>query len=393
MPESPSFLLLAPHLEYPPRNGADIAVAEIARALSAHVARLDVVAASETVRVSEGVEVSRRTFGGGPRPKAVAAGRAFLRQSHYLLEKFVTPAFTAEAARHLVRPDVGVVCHSFLSTASVAVLPDARRRHLVLTHNDEFAWFADLHGSVANPIGKAAAAASSRWIERFLTRHRRDLTLLHFTEPDREGWERRVPDHASFVVPIGVAVRGEPAPPVPPGASVTLFFAGALGVKMNLDALDHFADRFLPVMRDRLGDALSIVVAGSSPLPEVRALCDRHGWALHADVSDAAMDALFRGATFSLLPFPYATGAKLKLLKSLAYGVPALCTDVVGAQSDLIVHPSLMSDAPGEWADHVASLQERGLTSEDRDRNVAIARAHSWDRTAQGVLKAAISPA
>ena len=384
-----TLLILAPQLQYPARNGADVTIVELARSISAQRGPTVVVGAHETVRYESGTESERRAFGGAMRSRPTAALRTVFRRSHYLRERFLTLAFRTEAARHLTRPDVDIVLHSYLATASVAPLPDPNRKHLVWSHNDEFAWFDDLRAATRNPIGKLAASASLRWLERFLGAHLEDLTLLHVTEADRAGWERHVPGHRSTVVPIGVALRGTPATALPPGAPVRLLFAGALSVRMNLDALAYFAERYLPALRDRLGGALSVTVVGSSPLPEVAALCERDGWVLRPNVSEEEMDAHFQSATFSLLPFPYATGAKLKLLKSLAYGVPALCTEAVGAQAHLAVPPSLVADDPTVWADHVEAVRDTGVSAEDRERLLSVARTHSWDASAARVLDAA----
>lgn len=380
-------LILAPNLEYPARNGSDVTLVELAASFSQRLPYVDVVAAQDVVRYTDGRETARRTHGGRMRTRAQAAGRTLARQSHYYLEKFVTPAFAREARWHLLRPAYGAVFHSYLTTATLATgLPDDGRPHVVWSHNDEVQWFEDLGASSRNPLGKMTAAASVRWLGRFLRAQRGRLTLLHVTEADRQGWERLVPGHRSAVVPIGVALRGETPPPRPPGAPVALVFAAALGVRMNLDALAHFAERFQPALRARLADALAVTVVGSTPLPEVVALCAREGWLLRPDVSEEEMDARFREAAFSLLPFPYATGAKLKFLKSLAYGVPVLSTATVGAQAGLVVPPSLMSDSPEAWADHAAAVRDAGVSQADRDRLRALAEANSWDATAARVL-------
>lgn len=387
----PSILVLAPHLVYPVRNGADIAVAELARALSQNGCPVRVVSSRAVVHYGGGEEEARHPFENAMRSRSASAIRTALFRSHYYAEKFLTPGFLAEARCQLASPDVDVVLHSYLTTASGADLPDSDRPHLVLTHNDEFAWFEDLRASVRNLVGQAAASASLQWLRQFMAAHGDHVTLLHFTEADRAGWEREVPGHRAAVVPIGVSLRGAPAPPLAPEAAVRLLFVGTLGVRMNRDALVHFASRYLPALRDRLGTALSVTVAGSSPSPEIEALCEREGWALRPDVSEDEMDALFRSATFSLLPFAYATGAKLKLLKSLAYGVPALCTEAVSAQASLVVPPSLVSDAPSEWADRVATVRHEGISLADRARLLDVARAHSWDASAEAVLDVASS--
>lgn len=342
----------------------------------------------EVVTYEGGGETVRRAFPNRMRSRASAALRTVGRRSHYYLEKFVTPGFARAARRILADPSYGIVLHSYLTTASVATLPDPHRRHLVWTHNDEFKWFEDLGREARNPLAKAVSAASLRWLCRFLARHERDLLLLHVTEEDRAGWARRFPDHRAAVVPIGVT-PWPVAPPLPAEAPVRLLFVGALGVGMNHDALAHFAARFWPVLHARFGDALSMTAAGSTPLSEVRALCSRMGWTLRADVPDDALDRLYREATFALLPFAYATGAKLKLLGALAYGIPVLATPAVGAQAGLVVPPSLMSDDPAAWAAHVAHVRKHGIAADDRARLHALAEAHSWDASARRLLTVA----
>lgn len=381
-------LMLAPNLEYPAHNGSDVTLVELAPALSERTGRVTVVAARETVVYEHGREVSRVPHGGAMRSRRSAALRTLIRRSHYYREKFNTPGFAREARRHLSDPAYGSVFHSYLTTADLAQLPDPARPHVVWSHNDEFKWFEDLRDSAGSPLGRAVATQSLGWLGRFLGPHRHDLTLLHVTEADRDGWERHVPGHHSAVVPIGVALRGEPAPPRPPGGDVRLLFSAALGVRMNYDALVHFAERYAPALRARVGDALKVHVVGSTPLPETEALCTREGWVLRANVSEEEMDAQFREALFSLLPFPYATGAKLKLLKSLAYGVPVLATPTVGAQADLVQPPSLLSDDPERWAAHVVATRDAGIGPDARRALRGLAEGHSWGATADRVLDA-----
>lgn len=389
-PDAPTrpLLMLAPNLEYPARNGSDVTLVELAPALSARAGRVVVVASRETVTYEHGREVQRAAHGGAMRSRRAAGVRTLVRRSHYYREKFNTPGFTREARTHLAKPEYEAVFHSYLTTADLVAPSDVARPHVVWSHNDEFKWFEDLRDSAKGPLGRAVATASLRWLRRFLGPRRHALTLLHVTEADRDGWERHVPGHRGTVVPIGVSLRGEVAPPRQPGGGVRLIFSAALGVRMNLDALTHFAERFAPALRARLGDALQVHVVGSNPLPEVVALCAREGWALAPNVSEDEMDAQFRAALFSLLPFPYATGAKLKLLKSVAYGVPVLATPTVGAQADLVVPPSLLSDDPDEWVRHVVATRDAGIPADQRRSLRAIAEDHSWGTTADRVLEA-----
>ena len=385
-------LILAPHLMYPTRTGANILVDRMACALSAFTPYVDVIASDRIVRYRDGREVACRSFENRHRSKRAAALRVLARRSHFYIEKFTTPAFRREALALLRDPAYRTVISSYITTARlVAETPDlpAGRRHLIFTHNDEFKWFQDLRRTTANPLGKLAASFSERWLHGFFRRFARDFLFVHVTEEDREGFARYYPDHPSLIVPIGVELPPAPAAPLPPNAErLRLLFVGSLGVKMNRDALIHFARKYLPPLRARFGDTFEVIVAGSTPVPAVRVLCEEHGWRLHADVSDDALRRLYEQATFALLPFPYATGAKLKLLGALAHGVPFLATEAVRSQAEACVYPSLIDSDPAAWIDRIEAVRSAGISTEERTALRAVAERHSWHASARTLIEA-----
>jgi hypothetical protein len=317
------------------------------------------------------------------RPKQTAALMTLARRSHFYLEKFVTPAFTHRASEQIRSTSYGSILYSYLTTTRVTDgfdstrLPEAR---LIWTHNDEFKWFRDLAGSASSLLGRQVARTSERWLHDFFGSHLHDYTLLHVTEADRDGYLRLYPEHKSIIVPIGVDIPVETSKPIPPGSSrVRLTFVGSLGVRMNLDALNHFANRFYPPLHDSLGLDLEVVVAGSAPSQEVLSLCRRLGWSVQADLSETELAAIIDDSTFTILPFDYATGAKLKLLKTLAHGVPFLATERVSAQSEHCVDPSLISEDPSEWLRRIRLVLHDGIDHEVRSRLQTIARNNSWE--------------
>ena len=384
-------LILAPHLVYPPRTGANLLIDRTACALSRFTPYVDVLASDRLVRYQEGREVACRSFENRMRSKRAAALRVLARRSHFYLEKFTTPAFRREALTLLRESAYRTVFCSYITTARLLTetpgLP-AGRRHLIFTHNDEFKWFRDLRRTTANPLGKLAAYFSERWLHGFFRRHARDFLFLHVTEEDRKGYARHYPDHPSLIVPIGVELPPAPAPPLAPDAKrLRLIFVGSLGVKMNRDALTHFARRYLPPLRARFGDTLEVIVAGSAPSPAVRTLCREHGWRLHPDVSSEELRSLYKQATFALLPFPYATGAKLKLLGALAHGVPFLATEAVRSQAEACVYPSLIDSDPAAWIDRIETIRHDGLSAAHRDALFAVARTHSWEASVRRMIR------
>jgi glycosyltransferase involved in cell wall biosynthesis len=376
-------LVLAPHLAYPTRTGADISLDRIARFLSDDVPYVNLIAQKQAVRFQDEAAVESRPFDNAHRSWWRAGGRALLRGSHYLLEKFLTPQYEKVAHHHLSDPAYGtVLCSYILTTQLLDDLPD-ERLHLVWTHNDQFKWFRDRAEQASNPLARWVAQSSERWLHDFFAQHERDFLFLHVTEADRHGFARHYPDHESIIVPIGTDVEDTPkAEPLSPETDSTrLLFVGGLSVDMNHDALAHFAERYEPVLREHEAE-LEIVVVGSNPSSTVRELCRERGWALHPNVSDGELHRQYRAATFAILPFAYSTGAKLKLLETLAHGVPFLGTSKVEAQLDKAPPLCLLSDDPAAWQERVDEVKQQGIPEEQRKALVEVAHEHSWKSSA-----------
>lgn len=375
-------LVLAPHLEVPARQGDNILVERSARAFSTHLPAVDVVAKDQVMRYAAGRVVRQVSFANDFRPPKEAGMLTLIRGSAYLVERFLTPAFHEVACERLRRPEYGSVWYSYIETSSVreGVSTHPNRFEAIWTHNDPFKWFRTLQEATRNPLKKAVAWQSRRW-HRWHGAQTRDLLHLHVTEADRVGYEQEVGARPGLVVPVGTDLPTlADVPPRLAGAPPILLFVGTLSVQTNADALAHLAARFAPALQAKLGDALKVRVIGSRPTPAVRALCEREGWSLHADVSDDELARHYAKATCAVLPFAYATGAKLKLLGALAHGVPVAATSAVGAQipqgaRDLC----LASDDPDAWGDHVHRLAERGLDMKDRARLQGTAELYSWD--------------
>lgn len=85
---------------------------------------------------------------------------------------------------------------------------------------------------------------------------------------------------------------------------------------------------------------------------------------------------LYASASYALLPFPYATGAKLKLLGALAHGVPFLATSHVRAQLDEILAPCLLTNNPKAWTRQLRKVPHPD--PEQRNRLREQAAQHAW---------------
>lgn len=386
-------LVLAPHLEYPIRNGADIEIDRKSAYLSEYVPFVDLISRETIIRYRNGEPVESVPFKNARVGKAAAAAAAIYKRSHYLSEKFVTKDFIEAARPHFSNPEYGMVWFSFIWTADIAVrLPEVDGRlYCIETHNDEFKWYEDIRKASVNPLIKLAAYSSEKWAMSFMKEYGSDFLFLHVTEADRKGFLSRFPDHRNCVVPIGIEM-------VPDGAfrqedpatseKTRLIFVASLGVKINLDALNIFKERFYPVLKEDLGEDLEVLIVGSNPSRGVKKLCREMGWELHPNVPDQELRDLYGISAFSILPFGYTTGSKIKLLDSLAHGVPYLATPSLQGQMEEVTYPCLISDDPKEWLERVRDVRRRGITAEERTSMKAQAQEYSWKSIARLLFQA-----
>lgn len=380
-----NILILAPHLVLPARNGADLLVERNARALSALGHQVTVLAASGTLAYHDGTISNDVDLGMHMRRRSVAGLRTLAFRSNFFKEKFLTPSWCAAARQLLANASWTHIVCSYIVTATLVT--EESRPVAVWTHNDEFKWFSTLASAAGNPLGRMAAEASGRWTEVWLKKHARQFLYVHVTETDQDGFHQRVPDMNSMVQPIGTDIPDEPASPVLPNTQrLDLLFVGSLSVTMNGDALRHFAAHFWPAISSEFGEDIGVTIAGSHPSDDVVNLCRAAEWTLQANVSDEELRSLYDRSSFTVLPFPYATGAKLKMLGSLAHGVPFLATAALHAQQAMAALPCLLSDNVDDWMEALRRMRKDGLDSGMRHALQARVQSHSWTSVARQLV-------
>jgi len=373
-----SCIILAPHLEYPLRNGADIYVEKISRYLSIGCGQVSLLGTNTLTNYENGTQVAQEHYENSIRSKYWAAMRTLVFRTNYLAEKFLTPAFKTQAEVLMAqRPNDLLIC-SLTVTASFLKKNGTSCPIIILTENDEVAWFRNQRRHSHNPLQKLSALFSEQWSVRFLRQHAQEYIYIHITEADQVGYEQIMPGHRCFVVPAGVNIENF-SNNMPWDGIIRLLFVGSLSVKMSYDALFFFQKRFWPVLKDEFGENIEMTVLGSRPSMGVRQLCRREKWKLLADASEEKLYTQYGRATFAVLPFPYTTGAKLKLLSALAVGLPVLCTTNMKILPGQEFAPNLYSDEPREWRDHLNTFNLTGITSEQRASCQHYASQYSWE--------------
>lgn len=353
--------------------------------MSRHVPSVHVLGCSLYVVYADEAVASKAKIANSMRSKLGAVVRTLRRRSHYLYEKLLTPRYERTVAGVLRNQAYGTVVSSYLCTTPLLerYVDEASVLGLVETHNDDFKWFDDIAGGTSNPLVRRAAIDSIKWTESYFRRVSRKYVFLHVTPGDRQGYAAYDPEHASLIAPVGVSVDGYRTVEHREDGRIRLLFVGSLSTNMNYDALAYFGDHIYPAVSKDFGEQLEITVAGSNPTRRVRSLCHGMGWTLEANVSDERLQELYQAATFSILPFKYATGAKLKVLESLSYGVPFLGTTRVDVQLDEVRPPCFLSDDPSEWSGHLRRIANNGITFAQREGLINLAQSQSWTRIAE----------
>jgi glycosyltransferase involved in cell wall biosynthesis len=195
------------------------------------------------------------------------------------------------------------------------------------------------------------------------------------------------------VIPNGVDValfRPTPLPRQP-----RLLATGTLSFLPNIEGLRWFCDNVLPRVQARVpGTTLDIV--GRNPVDQVRALTERAGIALHADVPSVV--PFVERTRVSIVPVRIGSGTRLKALEAMAAGRPLVGNTVGLAGLGIVdgVHARVTDDA-ATMADAVVEL----LTDDGAaQRQVAAARAlvearFSWDAIGRDfveLLRAQVAP-
>lgn len=208
---------------------------------------------------------------------------------------------------------------------------------------------------------------------------RADLTLV-VTEADAAG----LPPDRVEVVPNGVDVDVGAGLPTGPPPTPRVLLPGTLFYGPNVDGARWYVDEVWPAVRAEI-PAAELVLAGRGPTAEVRALADRPGVAVHADVPDMAAE--MAAARVVVVPLRYGTGTRLKALEALAAPRPLVGTTVglAGLGIEDGVHARVADDAAGLARATVAALADDDTALVERGRALVQDR-HTWDAQADRLL-------
>jgi glycosyltransferase involved in cell wall biosynthesis len=176
--------------------------------------------------------------------------------------------------------------------------------------------------------------------------------VLAVSEAELEAFERVVPGRVRLV-PNGVDVQAI-TPLSKPPASRELLFLGSLGYGANVDAVRYFSTEIAGQLD---GSGASLTIVGSSPPGAVYEAAARARLPVTVAGFVPELAPYFSKARAMVVPLRHGGGTRLKILESLAWGLPVVTTSIGGAGLGLTNgQHALIADDPAAFAAAVERL-------------------------------------
>lgn len=186
-------------------------------------------------------------------------------------------------------------------------------------------------------------------------------------------------DTLSNGVDVGYFDPGNPHPVSFEGHGATYIFSGNMDYPPNVDAVKWFSSAVFPLIKQRLPQALLLIV-GANPTEEVMALAGDPAIMVTGRVQSVA--AYMAKAQVAVAPLRIARGIQNKVLEAMAMSLPVVVSS--GALTGIAAEPDkhlLLAHSPEEWAAACVGLVEN---PDKADRLGAEARklilqSYTWD--------------
>ncbi|MFN0130282.1 MAG: glycosyltransferase [Verrucomicrobiales bacterium] len=343
-------LTVAPTSSHPPMMGDAKRIHRLARGFLRNGVSNVYVGKDFIYRCDEDVQqIAARKFREWPR--ALTGIEALLRCGHYNEVKHCTRRWLNFVRPHLANPAYNAVyCHFLFTYPLIASL--IRQRPLVIdTHNSEWEWYDSFAKSSRNPLIGQVCRFSKNRASAIMRELPRGTLMAHVSESDAAAYRERRPDLSHIVVPNGGDLEPRQRTPNYQAPRKKLLFFASLYGKMSYDALRHLATSFWPLLEDHV----DVIIAGAHPSGAIQELCREHDWELRENLTEEQVTAVFEEAHFSILPFTYGAGSKLKFFDACMRGVPVLSTTHGACGQDSPPAFATISDDPIAWRDRILS--------------------------------------
>lgn len=120
-------------------------------------------------------------------------------------------------------------------------------------------------------------------------------------------------------------------------------FIGTLDYFPNVEAINYLCKVLMAELPKKIKEEYEFVIAGRSPLPGQKEMCEQAGFTFKTDLSSEQISELFSQTAISLVPLEHGSGTRLKIVESIFSGAVVLSTALgrEGIKSEGIVESSL----------------------------------------------------
>lgn len=233
----------------------------------------------------------------------------------------------------------------------------------------------------ALPLHYQNAKDEAELLERYENTAWREFPLRAVvSEADRYEMERRAPSGTTVVAPNGA----DPSRWLKEARfqSETVLFTGHLAYLPNVDAVQFLLTDIWPKVQ-RMRPRAKLVIAGREPSDVVKAAVQAAGASVRLCANPVSMDNVARHATITVAPLRLGSGTRVKILDSMAWGLPVVSTTmgVEGIDAADGQH-LLVRDGAEEFAEAVVQLlTDAALWVRLRSAGGALVRErYSWDK-------------
>lgn len=382
-------LVVAPHLEFPVRNGADKYISEKWSSVPHDEYEVCLIASDGTYMADgEGWSSVRRWPSRRmSRLQNVATILRFiLGDQQYLSYKYANSSIAQEVSIEL-KQQWHLIVFSFVSTYdryAADLQPDSRV--LIESHNFDPKIYLDRAAEVwgvRRGLYSVAAARSQLSLKRLPP----EVTVCALGGQDASLLRATTNAH----IQIGsIGFRCKELRVVYPHSvcTPTLIFVGSLGVQMNAHAISVFVrDQWQPIKS--VWPEARLKVVGSNPGRDLfKQFENQPGIDVMSNVSDERLMKELATSHCAIVPFSEANGLKLKVGSALECGVPIISSISLGNQllEDGIAQLVGSSD---EWISAITNVLEPVRQRQVAQMALAYCRRWSWRAVAEGSIIAA----
>jgi len=217
---------------------------------------------------------------------------------------------------------------------------------------------------------QAYEAGIARWARLCLLATSAEESLLRSFAP----WAR------TAVIPNGIDLAYYTPVSADPGRPAVLF-TGAMDDLPNIDAVRHFCDEILPLVRREIPETRFYIV-GLNPSPDVLRLAGLPGVTVTGAVPDVR--PYYSRAGVCVAPLRIGRGVQNKVLQGMAMGLPVVTSSVASRGIDAQPGRHLyVEDDPSGFASRVVALlaSPADRLAMGRHARAFVEAHHAWDRS------------